>query len=137
MRRATLLLALVVLGPLAACGIGGDPPRGHLVASPDAVVLDLPETGSGSDTATVTVRNIGLGDTGTLQTGFTLDLSPGEEAITGAEPVHDCAGEELGFGESCTLTVTITGRVPDGDYESSWSIQAEHADTVFVPITIV
>jgi hypothetical protein len=137
------LSALVVVGALGACHLGGGTPpqpKPHLVVSPDELVLDLPESGSGADTGTITVRNLSVIPAGPLRSVFTLDLEPGQTpSFTGPDPVHTCGNEILTLGESCGFTLTLEGTVPSTPpTELSWRLLDEDDNTLFyVPIRIV
>jgi WD40 repeat protein len=84
---------------VALSGVGADPPRPALTASPTALDFDELVVGAAAAPQTVTVRNSGnVSNTPSVQLG-------GAEAADFLITTNGCAGRSIGAGSTCTVSI--------------------------------
>ena len=133
-----VLAGLLVAGSLAACIPGGGtaPLPGLLSASPNPVVMDLPEEGSATGEKTITLRNLGPGVTADIKV-LSSSSQQGGEGLEFTSIVDDCALVSLAVNETCQVFVSVTGDEPSGPYEIFVRFSSDNTNTVTVPIVLV
>lgn len=132
------LAGLVLAGSLAACGLpGGDPGESaFLVGHPSAVFVDLPDEGTGSDTFTITFTNLGPATALSVGISTVVVTSDDPQALDDISFSVSCPTDLEAF-DSCEVDGTFIGRVPEGDYTATVSMEGDNTNEATVDLVFV